>query len=930
LGGLAQRFVRELAMPAVIAMTRRVSIKTALELGEKFYQRLGESGEVDLALVESTAGFGDRHDILVPALFSRLGALSLFNNAANTTECPFPGLQSFADKKYHKYFFGRDSLILELKYELDKHNFIIVLGPSGSGKSSVVLAGLIPDLQREEASLELIYVKPDKSPVENLEKEMSKSSQGSRIFVIDQFEEIFTLCTEVSHRELFIRKLTEISQEQRVILTMRSDFIANCNDYSYLMNLIENQRTWVRSMSAINLLDAVKEQLDKVGLKLESGLKSAILSEIEGEPGEMPLLQYVLQKLWDEPEGEYLCHDKYNKMNRIKGAISSTADAFYNILSPAQQKHVRYIFEKLIYIDESFSSDEEGVSLKDTRKRIDLNDLVNDTYHFDETQDLVKKLADKRLISTSGDETSVKIEVVHEALIRHWPMIQKWLKESRGRLKLQQQISPLMQCWQVNQEDDRDLLRGNFLTEVLEQLDKSADSFNKSEVKFIRASQELPLRNLKPSKVAISCLKMSAFIYLVRFLGIMKPLELASYDYMMQYKPHEPKDNNILIVGISENDIQNKLTGIGVGQNTIRDQPLHQLLKKLQQHKPKIIALDLARDQASYSLDLVKSYPSDPLKELSDELKRENIIGICTASYNSGQGDLVKDIGVAPPPEIPGDRVQKQIGFSNFREDSVTPVRIQLLVNQAPDSICQAHNSFSYTIARRYLEHQTEDNGAINIDSSQKLQIRNLSIKNLTGLTGGYQGDLSKDSWHKTLLNYRSYKGNPRQFAHIVTLQDILKPGINEDDIKDKIVIIGVTSEFSSDYIITPYGSMPGVIIQAQMVSQLVNAALNKRPLIWYWPWWIDMLWISAWSFVGGLIIWKLQKPRKWLIGIGGVSLIGIPGTCYIIFAAQSGWIPLIPSIVSLLSASSITAFKTLQIRQGFSRKKVKPLQRAG
>jgi CHASE2 domain-containing sensor protein/energy-coupling factor transporter ATP-binding protein EcfA2 len=914
LGGLAQRFVRELAMPAVVAMTRKVSMKTALELGEKFYQRLRESGKVDLALVEATAGLGDRDDIIVPALFSRLGRSSLFNNAANITDCPFPGLQSFANEEYHRFFFGRDSLVLGLKKELSKHNFLIVVGPSGSGKSSVVLAGLIPALQREDSSLELLYLTPDRRPVEDLEQEISNSLQGSKIFVIDQFEELFT-CTKEEQRELFVKRLIDISQEHKVILTLRSDFIANCNDYPDLMELIERRQKWVRSMSAEVLLDAVKKQLDEVGLKLEPGLESAILSDLEGEPGEMPLLQFVLQELWNSLEGEYLCHDKYEKMKRMKGAISSAADDFYDQLDPKEQKHLRYIFEKLTYVD-SLRLDRQANSFKDTRKRINLNDLAHEHYKLDATKYLIKKLADKRLISISSNQTSIEIEVAHEALIRYWPRMQDWLKESRDRLKLQQQIAPLIQYWQTSKEDDKNLLRGNLLDKATQFLKEDANSFSKSEVKFIRASEGLPNRNLKPSKVAIYCLSTAVLISLARILGIMQPLELAGYDHMMRHKPHEEKEDKILIVGIDENDIQSKLTGIGVGQNTIRDKPLQQLLEKLQQHNPKVIALDLARDRPSYSKELEKSYPSDPLKKLSKELKRENIVGICTASYGSGPAET---IGVQPPPEI-SDRIQEQVGFSNFREDSTTPVRIQPLVHQAPDSTCQARNSFSYAIARRYLEHDSKDKASITIDSSQDFKVGNLSVKNLTGLAGGYQGDPSQDPLQKILLNYRSYQGNPRQFVRIITLQD-LENKISQGDVKDKIVMIGINSELSGDYVVTPYGSMSGVIVQAQMVSQLINAASGKRALIWYWPWWIDTLWISTWSFVGGFMIWQLKKPNKWFLGIGGVSLIGLPGVCYIVFASQSGWIPLIPSIVSLLGASAITASETLKIRQGFSRK---------
>ena len=269
LGGLGQRLVRNLGMPAVVAMTRKVSVETGLALGQNFYRRLRESGEVDTALQEATAGLGKRHDIAVPALFSRLGGRPLFSDrlddrdltdeeieygigklskllaerAPNASvlkqrfktqveilkdtqgaesrtvreqrqqaiveidnlcdrvleisfdalsalgkeppeykaECPFPGLSSFAQKQYHKFFFGRDELIRDLQKELAKDNFLAVIGTSGSGKSSVVLAGLIPKLQEQQPSLQSVRITPSNEPLKQLEILLKVSQQHSII-----------------------------------------------------------------------------------------------------------------------------------------------------------------------------------------------------------------------------------------------------------------------------------------------------------------------------------------------------------------------------------------------------------------------------------------------------------------------------------------------------------------------------------------------------------------------------------------------------------------------------------------------------------------------------------------------------------------------------------------------------------------------------
>ena len=278
LGGLAQRLVRNLGMPAVVAMTRKVSVQTALALGRSFYKRLRESGEVDVALQEATAGLGKRHDITVPALFSRLGGRALFSDRLENREltdeeieygidklrqlleeraphasvlkqrfqtqvkklkntqradshiareertqallelnnisdqllelsfdalaalgkeppeykaqCPFPGLSSFGDKRYHKFFFGREDLVKELYKELLKDNFLAVIGASGSGKSSVVLAGLILKLKEEEPSLQYAYMTPSKEPLKLLKRRLErllKVSEQHSILVVSCF-----------------------------------------------------------------------------------------------------------------------------------------------------------------------------------------------------------------------------------------------------------------------------------------------------------------------------------------------------------------------------------------------------------------------------------------------------------------------------------------------------------------------------------------------------------------------------------------------------------------------------------------------------------------------------------------------------------------------------------------------------------------------
>jgi len=540
LGGLAQRLVRDLGMPAVIAMTRKVSVETGLALGQGFYRRLRESGEIDTALQEATAGLSKRHDITVPALFSRLGGRPLFSDRLedreltdeeieygigklrelleeraphasvlqqrfktqaeklNNTrgadspvalserhqaleeldnicdqvldlsfdalaalgkeppeykaECPFPGLSSFGDKKYHKFFFGRDELIQELQKTQEKDNFLAVIGPSGSGKSSLVLAGLIPKLKKHNPSLEWTYLTPGREPIEQLERRLerlSKVSEQHSVLVVDQFEELFTLCEDQAKRQEFITRLLNVAKERKVVMTMRADFLGECTFYPELSKrIIETRQKLVEPMKPAELITVMKMQADKAGLRFEAGLSNSILNDVQEEPGAMPLLQYALQELWKRRHGRWLCDEEYQAIGRVQQAIAKTADDFYNSLSPGEQEQVRNIFLRLTRID---TSAVQGEKRRDTPRRVELEDLVLTGRDLAATKKLVEQLAGEgaRLVVTSRNEATRKeeVEVAIEALIPNWPMLQNWLDQNRTELQLRETIAQAAEDW---------------------------------------------------------------------------------------------------------------------------------------------------------------------------------------------------------------------------------------------------------------------------------------------------------------------------------------------------------------------------------------------------------------------------------------------------------------------------------------------------
>jgi hypothetical protein len=580
LGGLAQRLVRELGMPAVVAMTETVSVTTAQALGTAFYGRLREHGEVDRALVEACAGLAERYDVMVPALYSRLGGRPLFSDTregpltnaeigfgldrlrtllaeraptqqeifqtqevnlrgtlgaevaalsvvagqereqalaevnklcgealdlsfgalalgqeppAYDDRCPFRGLYPFRVED-REFFFGREALVEQLRQKLADHSFLAVLGPSGSGKSSVVLAGLIPALQAKEPGLQMGYLTPGGDPVAQLDASLGQRQDGHAVLVADQFEELFTLCTNEAIRQAFLDRLLMLAEKQRVVLTMRADFWGECAPYRHLKDRMQAHQELIAPMDAAELRRAMERQAGKVGLRFEADLSHTILDDVQGEPGAMPLLQHALLELWKRRHGRWLRAEEYRAIGGVQQAIASTADAVYEKLSTDRQERVRDIFVRLTRLDDEVGL---GGERRDTRRRVELAELVPVESNPMDARALVKQLADARLIVTSVNAATNRdeVEVAHEALIRVWSRLRGWLEEDRGALQLRDRVSREALEWEQHRADESYLMhRGRRLQEAGILLTHSRISLNERERAYLTACQESDLQ----------------------------------------------------------------------------------------------------------------------------------------------------------------------------------------------------------------------------------------------------------------------------------------------------------------------------------------------------------------------------------------------------------------------------------------------------
>ena len=388
-------------------------------------------------------------------------------------------------------------------------------------------------------------------------------------------------------------------------------------------------------------------------------------------------------------------------------------------------------------------------------------------------------------------------------------------------------------------------------------------------------------RNLKHSfvKLILISLIVTSLLIGIRQIGILQPLELQAFDHLLQTRPAEKPDSRILVVALTEADIQAQKNEPRRG--SLSDHSLNKLLEKIESYQPRAIGLDIYRD-----FPVSKNFP-----DLSKRLQTNaNLIAVCKPTTESN------DQGIAPPPEVPSDNW----GFSDVVIDPDGVLRRQLLAfTPSPTSRCSAPYALSTRLAFRYLAAQKI---FPTYTSEGYLKLDKTVFKRLNPQTGSYQ---NIDAWgHQILLNYRYYR-SPQSFAPQVTLSQVLNGQLNASAVKDKVILIGVTAPSAKDYFLTPYSvskdlnqQMPGVIIQAQMVSQILAAVLDGRMLFWDLPDWGEVLWILFWSIIGAILACRWQLSIR--LGMLGVALVVLYGLCLALFL-QGCWTPLVTAALALV-----------------------------
>jgi WD40 repeat protein/DNA-binding SARP family transcriptional activator len=399
-----------------------------------------------------------------------------------TDVCPYKGLARF-ETADAEFFFGREQVVAEAVGHLAGRRFLALVGPSGSGKSSLLRAGLLhalrsgalPGSDRWPCSV----IRPGSRPLDALAHALGDQRTADRqVLAVDQFEEIFTACSDDAERAAFLDAITEAASPSdgatTIVVAMRADFYGRCAGHRSLASLLASDQILVGPMDEEELRRAIELPAERAGLTVEEELVDSLVSDTAGQPGGLPLLSTALLELWTRRRDRTLRLEDYLRAGGVEGAVARLAEEAFGRLDGDGQAAAKRILLRL-------AAPGEGAEV--VRRRAPLSEL--DLDRDADASHALNVLTDARLV-TVADGTA---EVAHEALLHEWPRLRTWLEDDAAGRKLHRHVTESSRVWDEAGRDPADLYRGARLTAALEWAEPHEADLNGLEREFIRASR---------------------------------------------------------------------------------------------------------------------------------------------------------------------------------------------------------------------------------------------------------------------------------------------------------------------------------------------------------------------------------------------------------------------------------------------------------
>ncbi|MFF7982197.1 hypothetical protein ACFZDK_24230 [Streptomyces sp. NPDC007901] len=479
--------------------------------------------------------------------------------ASASEECPYPGLTAFGTDQA-RWFFGRDALVAKLLVRLDTclavGGALVVVAPSGAGKSSLLRAGLLPELAGGalpgSKSWPQVWLSPtsrpmdalsdhlwevmgsgsDDSPVlrpERLRRALAKGSGERRmILVVDQLEELFTLCPDRLERREFLDAVLGIAElgpggeppPGLVVFGLRSDFYSQCAAHPGLLDAVERNQVMVGPLSRNGVREAILYPARAVGLDVEPGLVQVLLRDLgaaEGgsddagayEIGRLPLLAHALRATWMRRAGHVLTVEGYEATGGIANSVTAEADSWYDRLEPSARQTAQSVFLRLVRFG--------GSGTKDTRRPVPYDELVSHCARPGEAAQVIEKFTKGRLLTREQDT----VTITHEVLLRAWPRLREWIRDHRVQYLARQRLEEAATAWQEAGRDPGMLYRGGRLEEartLAGQDDEGRERLGPAASEFLTASVRHRQRARRVWQGVIACLSVLGLLVAVAWV----------------------------------------------------------------------------------------------------------------------------------------------------------------------------------------------------------------------------------------------------------------------------------------------------------------------------------------------------------------------------------------------------------------------------